>query len=79
MAIPRFSNLRHSQHNYVHTSATLEPNGRLRHNPFRDPEIADDCESEMLATGCANLTGHPSIALPCGYAGNHPVSLQLTG
>ncbi|MGR3572252.1 hypothetical protein [Brevirhabdus sp.] len=33
----------------------------------------------MLATGFSNLTGHPSIALPCGMAHGLPVSLQLTG
>ena len=47
--------------------------------PFEDPVIADGGDSEMLATGFANLTGHPSLALPCGMVDGLPVSLQLTG
>ncbi len=47
--------------------------------PFEDPEIADGGDSEISATGFANLTGHPSIALPCGMIDCLPVSLQLTG
>jgi aspartyl-tRNA(Asn)/glutamyl-tRNA(Gln) amidotransferase subunit A len=47
--------------------------------PFEDPEIANDADSEILATGFSNVTGHPSIALPCGMIAGLPVSLQLTG
>ena len=47
--------------------------------PYEDPLIEDGGDSEISATGFANLTGHPSIALPCGYVGGLPVSLQLTG
>ncbi len=35
--------------------------------PHEDPEIAEDGgEGEMLASGFANMTGHPSISLPAG-------------
>lgn len=47
--------------------------------PFEDPEIANESDSEILATGFSNVTGHPSIALPCGMIDGLPVSLQLTG
>lgn len=46
--------------------------------PAEDPDIGDDGDSEMLASGFANVTGHPSISLPCGLAGALPVGLQLT-
>jgi len=48
--------------------------------PHEDPEIAEDGgEGEMLASGFANMTGHPSISLPCGLSENLPVGIQLTG
>ncbi|MCR8725506.1 amidase [Frigidibacter sp. ROC022] len=47
--------------------------------PEEDPEIADGEDSEMLASGFANLTGHPSLSLPCGMADGLPVGMQLTG
>ncbi len=47
--------------------------------PFEDPEIAEGDDSEMLASGFANLTGHPSLSLPCGQIDGLPVGLQLTG
>jgi Asp-tRNA(Asn)/Glu-tRNA(Gln) amidotransferase A subunit family amidase len=47
--------------------------------PFEDPEIANNADSEILATGLSKVTGHPSIALPCGMIDGLPVSLQLTG
>ncbi len=47
--------------------------------PFEDPEIADGEDSEMLASGFANLTGHPSLSLPCGLIDGLPVGLQMTG
>ena len=47
--------------------------------PHEDPEIADGGDSEILASGFANLTGHPSLVLACGMAGGLPVGLQLTG
>ncbi|WP_172299725.1 amidase [Pseudoruegeria sp. HB172150] len=47
--------------------------------PHEDPEIADGGDSEMLASGFANLTGHPSLSLPVGRASRLPVGLQMTG
>jgi len=47
--------------------------------PFEDPIIADGGDSELLASGFANVSGHPSINLPCGYVDGLPVGLQLTG
>jgi aspartyl-tRNA(Asn)/glutamyl-tRNA(Gln) amidotransferase subunit A len=46
--------------------------------PFEDPVVAEGEDSEMLSSGFANLTGHPSISLPCGQIGRLPVGLQLT-
>lgn len=46
--------------------------------PERDPEVEDGPDSEMTASGYANLTGHPSLSLPCGRIGHLPVGLQLT-
>ena len=46
--------------------------------PHEDPEIADGGDGEILASGFANLTGHPSLVLPCGMVGGLPVGLQLT-
>ena len=47
--------------------------------PFEDPKIDDGGDSEMLASGYANVSGHPSLSLPCGMADGLPVGLQLTG
>jgi aspartyl-tRNA(Asn)/glutamyl-tRNA(Gln) amidotransferase subunit A len=41
--------------------------------------IVDDQDSEMLSSGFANVTGHPSVSLPCGWIAGLPVGLQLTG
>lgn len=48
-------------------------------DPVITPGIADDQDSEMLSSGFANLTGHPSLSLPCGWIAGLPVGLQLTG
>ncbi|SHI43192.1 amidase [Wenxinia saemankumensis] len=47
--------------------------------PHEDPEIGDAGDSEMLASGFANLTGHPALTLPCGAVDGLPVGLQLAG
>lgn len=47
--------------------------------PHEDPVIVDDQDSEMLSSGFANVTGHPSLSLPCGLVDGLPVGLQLTG
>ena len=47
--------------------------------PHEDPVIVDGQDSEMLASGFANVTGHPSLSLPCGLIDGLPVGLQLTG
>lgn len=48
--------------------------------PMEDPEFTEDGEEgEMLSSGFATMTGHPSLSLPCGISENLPVGLQLTG
>ncbi len=47
--------------------------------PHEDPEISDAGDSEMLASGFSNLTGHPSVSIPVGLHAGLPVGLQLTG
>lgn len=47
--------------------------------PVEDPEIVDGQDSEMLASGFANVTGHPSLSLPMGMANGLPAGLQMTG
>lgn len=46
--------------------------------PFEDPVIVEGQDSEMLTSGFANITGHPSISLPCGLIDGLPVGVQLT-
>ena len=46
--------------------------------PIKDPVIVDGEDSEMLASGFANLTGHPSLSVPCGLINGLPFGLQLT-
>lgn len=47
--------------------------------PHEEPVIVDDQDSEMLCSGFANVTGHPSLSLPCAQIAGLPVGLQLTG
>lgn len=47
--------------------------------PVEDPEIVDGEDSEMLASGFANVSGHPSLSLPMGMANGLPAGLQMTG
>ncbi|MEF2071158.1 amidase [Consotaella aegiceratis] len=48
--------------------------------PAEDPEFIEDADDgEILASGLANMTGHPSLSLPCGMSEGLPVGLQLTG
>lgn len=47
--------------------------------PFEDPRMEDGEEGEMLSSGFANLSGHPSISIPIGMSEGLPVGLQLTG
>jgi aspartyl-tRNA(Asn)/glutamyl-tRNA(Gln) amidotransferase subunit A len=48
--------------------------------PYEDPPISGaNHDDEMLASGFANLTGHPAVSLPCGQVGGLPIGLQLTG
>lgn len=46
--------------------------------PHEDPVLVDDQDSEMLSSGFANVTGHPSLSLPCGALDGLPVGMQLT-
>jgi Asp-tRNA(Asn)/Glu-tRNA(Gln) amidotransferase A subunit family amidase len=43
------------------------------------PDETGGGDSEMLASGFANFTGHPAISLPCGFSERLPVGLQLVG
>jgi aspartyl-tRNA(Asn)/glutamyl-tRNA(Gln) amidotransferase subunit A len=43
------------------------------------PDEEGGGDSEMLASGFANVTGHPAISLPCGFSERLPVGLQLAG
>ncbi|MGB4827443.1 MAG: amidase family protein, partial [Paracoccaceae bacterium] len=47
--------------------------------PHEDPEVADGEDSEMLASGFANVTGHPSLSVPMGMVTGLPAGMQLTG
>ena len=48
--------------------------------PVEDPEFTEDGEEgEMLSSGFANMTGQPSVSIPCGMDGRLPLGLQLTG
>ena len=47
--------------------------------PVEDPDIVRGQDSEMLASGFANVTGHPSLSLPMGMVGGLPAGLQMTG
>ncbi|MET3900308.1 aspartyl-tRNA(Asn)/glutamyl-tRNA(Gln) amidotransferase subunit A [Devosia sp. UYZn731] len=47
--------------------------------PRQDPRIEDGEEGEMLSSGFANVSGHPSISIPAGMSEGLPVGLQLTG
>ena len=48
--------------------------------PAADPDLSsDDGHGEMLSSGFTNLTGHPSLSMPCGLSDGLPVGLQLVG
>lgn len=47
--------------------------------PAEDPAIGQGGDGEMLASGLANMTGHPALSLPCGLSEGLPVGLQLMG
>ena len=47
--------------------------------PFEDPQIEEEGDSEMLSSGFANMTGHPSVSIPCGTIEGLPLGMQLTG
>jgi aspartyl-tRNA(Asn)/glutamyl-tRNA(Gln) amidotransferase subunit A len=47
--------------------------------PHEDPEIGDGEDGEMLSSGFANVSGHPSVSLPAGMSEGLPVGVQLTG
>jgi aspartyl-tRNA(Asn)/glutamyl-tRNA(Gln) amidotransferase subunit A len=48
--------------------------------PAEDPAITGQGgDGEMLASGLANMTGHPALSLPCGLSESLPVGLQLMG
>lgn len=49
-------------------------------SPIEDPEFTEDGEQgEILSSGFANMTGQPSLSLPCGGDGHLPLGLQVTG
>ena len=48
--------------------------------PAADPDMGGNGgHDEMLSSGFTNLTGHPSLSLPCGLSNGLPVGLQLVG
>ncbi len=47
--------------------------------PLEDPRIEEGEEGEMLSSGFANVSGHPSVSIPAGMSEGLPVGLQLTG
>jgi len=47
--------------------------------PPEDPRIEEGEEGEMLSSGFANVSGHPSISIPAGMSEGLPIGLQLTG
>jgi aspartyl-tRNA(Asn)/glutamyl-tRNA(Gln) amidotransferase subunit A len=47
--------------------------------PETDPVIHEGEEGEMLASGFANVSGHPAISIPCGRSGGLPLGVQLVG
>lgn len=47
--------------------------------PANDPALSLEGDDEIIALSHANLTGAPSISIPCGRDGALPVGLQLTG
>ncbi|MDB5537713.1 MAG: amidase [Devosia sp.] len=47
--------------------------------PPEDPRIEEGEEGEMLSSGFANVSGHPSVSIPAGMSEGMPVGLQLTG
>jgi aspartyl-tRNA(Asn)/glutamyl-tRNA(Gln) amidotransferase subunit A len=47
--------------------------------PPEDPRIEPGEEGEMLSSGFANVSGHPSVSIPAGMSEGLPVGLQLTG
>ncbi|QRM57687.1 amidase [Sinorhizobium sp. BG8] len=47
--------------------------------PDSDPALSADGDDEIVSLTHANLTGAPSISLPCGKQGVLPVGIQLTG
>jgi amidase len=55
---------------------------RATPTPPRDASILEHIQTAfgMLRNTCvANVTGHPSISLPCGMADGLPIGLMLTG
>ncbi|MDB5529138.1 MAG: amidase [Devosia sp.] len=46
--------------------------------PPEDPRIEEGEEGEMLSSGFANVSGHPSVSIPAGMSEGMPVGLQLT-
>ncbi len=49
-------------------------------SPIEDPEFTEDGEQgEILSSGFANMSGQPSVSLPCGGDGHLPLGLQVTG
>lgn len=63
---------------FTHVDALIAPTVPFV-APDMDPALSAEGDDEILSLTHANLTGAPSISLPCRSDGTLPVGLQFTG